>query len=389
MLIVSFDISENTMVKRVDKQKVDSILKKIYYNTSTEGAFLGPEKLYRVLKTRGIHNIGKNTITKWLQNQDNYSLQKPARKSFKKARVVVSGIDDMFDADLGDFARLSDQNDKVKHVLFVIDVFTKYLWVEPLKNKTAKEVVGGFKKIFNQGRICKKLRTDSGAEFISKITKNYVKSLGIYHFNALNSLTKANIAERVIQTIKNMLQRWITKHGTHRYIDVLQDIVKSYNATPHRSLNQLAPKDVNKQNEADVWAYMYLKPKKKKTNIAQYHYKTGDLIRISHKNMIFDRSYDEHFTREIFKIRQRFRMQNICMYRIQDMDGSSISGNFYESEMQKVDKDENTLWYIEKIIRKRKRNGEVQVLVKFDGFPNKFNQWLPEREIKDVVDSNE
>lgn len=105
--------------------------------------------------------------------------------------------------------------------------------------------------------------------------------------------------------------------------------------------------------------------------------------------MIFDRSYDEHFTREIFKIRQRFRMQNICMYRIQDMDGSSISGNFYESEMQKVDKDENTLWYIEKIIRKRKRNGEVQVLVKFDGFPNKFNQWLPEREFKDVVDSNE
>ncbi|CAC5362576.1 unnamed protein product [Mytilus coruscus] len=228
---------ENTMVKKVDKQKVDSILKKIYYNTSTEGAFLGPEKLYRVLKTRGIHNIGKNTITKWLQNQDHYSLQKPARKSFKKARVVVSGIDDMFDANLGDFTRLSDQNDKVKHVLFVIDVFTKYLWVEPLKNKTAKEVVGGFKKIFNKGRICKKLRTDSGAEFISKITKNYVKSLGIYHFNALNSLTKANIAERVIQTIKNMLQRWITKHGTHRYIDVLQDIVKSYNATPIEVLN--------------------------------------------------------------------------------------------------------------------------------------------------------
>jgi len=62
------------MVKRVDQKKVDSILKKIYNNLPNAGAYFGPDKLYRVLKSQGIHNIGKYTVKKWLQNQDDYSL---------------------------------------------------------------------------------------------------------------------------------------------------------------------------------------------------------------------------------------------------------------------------------------------------------------------------
>jgi len=108
------------------------------------------------------------------------------------------------------------------------------------------------------------------------------------------------VAERAIQTIKNMMHRYFNKQRTHRYVDVIQDIVKSYNATPHRSLNNIAPKDVNKANQANIWGYMYLKPKKRTKGVTPYHFKVGDLVRISHKNMVFDRSYDEHFTREIF-----------------------------------------------------------------------------------------
>lgn len=73
--------------------------------------------------------------------------------------------------------------------------------------------------------------------------------------------------------------------------------------------------------------------------------------------MIFDRSSDETFTREIFKIR---KLQAIPMYIIKDFAKEPIKGNLNESELQKVDKDEDTLWYIEKKIRKRKRNGQIQ-----------------------------
>lgn len=220
----------------------------------------------------------ENTVRKWFQNQDNYSLQKPVRQTFKKARVVVSGIDDQFDADLADVSKISHENDGVKYLLVVIDIFSKYLWIQPLKNKRAKDVVNGFKLIFDQGRKCKKLKTDNDSEFISKVTRAYLKQEGIYYFTTQNSNTKANIAECLIHTIRNMMYRYFTKNRTHRYIDVLVDIVKGYNATPHKSLNNVAPKDVSKNNEADTWAHMYLKPKQSKKNVTPYHFKTGNII---------------------------------------------------------------------------------------------------------------
>lgn len=75
--------------------------------------------------------------------------------------------------------------------------------------------------------------------------------------------------------------------------------------------------------------------------------------------MLFDRSYNEHFTQEIFKVRQRFRMQGICMYKLKYFLNEDIKGNFYASELQKVQKNEDSLWFIENIIRKRVTGGEV------------------------------
>jgi hypothetical protein len=210
-----------------------------------------------------------------LQNQDNYSLQKPVCQTFEKARVIVSGIDHQFDADLADVSNISHENNGVKYLLVVIDIFSKYLWIQPLKNKRAKDVVNGFKLISDQGRKCKKLRTDNGSEFISKVTRAYLKQEGIYYFTTQNSNTKANIAECLIQTIRNMMYRYFIKNRTHRYIDVLGDIVKSYHSTQHKSLINVAPKDVSKNNEADTWAHMYLKPKQSKKNVTPYHFKIG------------------------------------------------------------------------------------------------------------------
>ncbi len=87
----------------------------------------------------------------------------------------------------------------------------------------------------------------------------------------------------------------------YRYIDDLQNIVDNYNATHHRSLN-MAPKDVNKENEADVWAYMYLRkrkriPKKKRS----YKFNIGDLVRISYLKRPFQCSYDQNIRQRSLK----------------------------------------------------------------------------------------
>lgn len=81
------------------------------------------------------------------------------------------------------------------------------------------------------------------------------------------------------------------------------------------------------------------------------------------------------------------RMQGIPMYKVKDFQNEPIKGNFYESELQKVQKDEDALWFIEKKLKKRKRNGVIQWLVKFEGWPNKYNQWIPEKDVKEVLES--
>jgi hypothetical protein len=121
-------------------------------------------------------------------------------------------------------SNISKENYDVKYLLFVIDIFSKYLWVEPLKTKTAKDVVKALQNILNKGRKCKKLRSDNGKEFNNNIMKTFLKNEDIHYFTAQNSDTKANFAERVIKTVKNMIYRYFTKQRTHRYINVLQDI---------------------------------------------------------------------------------------------------------------------------------------------------------------------
>ena len=149
-------------------------------------------------------------------------------------------------------SNISKENDGVKYLLFVTDIFSRYLWIEPLKNKTGKEVVSGLKKVFSKGRKCRTFRVDRGKEFSNSHVMNYLKDEDVYFFTTQNSDTKANYAKRVIQTIKNMMYRFFTSQRNHRYLEKLQDIVKTYNATPHRSLNNIAPKDVNNKHEASL-----------------------------------------------------------------------------------------------------------------------------------------
>ena len=159
---------------------------------------------------------------------------------------------------------------------------------------------------------------------------------------------------------------------------------------PHRSLNNIAPKDVNETNDADLWAYMYLKPnimnvKKEKTKRKRlFRFKIGQLVRISHQRQVCTRAYNEQWSYEVFKIKRRFQIQGIPMYKLVDLLESDIKGNFYQAELQAVNKSEDTLWEVEKIIRKRRRNNRTEVFIKWTGYSNRFNSWVDEADVKDV-----
>ena len=103
-----------------------------------------------------------------------------------------------------DVQKLKDKNDGVRFLLIVIDVFSRFMWVKPLENKLEDTVINAFRHIFQRAKKPRRLRTDRGGEFTGRKVQDYFDSINIKHWTAHNDEMKANFAERVIQTLKNL-----------------------------------------------------------------------------------------------------------------------------------------------------------------------------------------
>ena len=121
----------------MDKQ--DKILKELYFNIKNPHSYSGITSLLREIKKRKL-NIKEEDAREWLLQQEEYTLHRPIRKKFKRNKVIVTGIDDTWQADLVDISKLANQNNGIKFLLTCIDVFSKYAWVIPIKNKSGKTI---------------------------------------------------------------------------------------------------------------------------------------------------------------------------------------------------------------------------------------------------------
>ena len=92
------------------------------------------DAVYRAVKEEGNSKISRKQLKDWLSKQDVYSLHinKPARRHYKRSRVIVPGIDVQFQADLIDVQNLSQFNKGYKYLLTCRDIFSKNAWVVPL-----------------------------------------------------------------------------------------------------------------------------------------------------------------------------------------------------------------------------------------------------------------
>ena len=282
-------------------------------------------------------------------------------------------------------SNLAKDNDGVRFLLCAIDILSRKLWVRALQNKTAKDVLSAMKEILSYispikiKRIC----ADKGSEFSNQWFKKYMKTMNIYFFTT-NNPPKSNFVERVQRTLKERLYRMMRHKRTYRYINHLQQVVASYNKIPHRGLSGKAPNDVNKNNEADVWAQMYLKKSDKVITKPTFQFNKADLVHISFNKKPFQRAYQEQYTTVVFKVAGRILKEGIPMYKLRDLKDERIHGLFYNAELQRVNKDENSLWFIQRILKKRKRKKKLQYFVEWQGFPKAFNSWIDADDVKDV-----
>ena len=271
--------------------------------------------------------------------------------------------DNIWGVDLADMQLLSKYNKGYKFLLCVIDIFSKYAWVIPLKDKKGISIVNAFQIILKESnRKPNKIWVDKGSEFYNNSFKKWLQDNDIIMYST-NNEGKSVIAERFIRTLKTKIYKYMTSISKNVYIDKLDDTVKNYNNKYYTSI-KMKPIDVKDNTYIDF---------KKEINDKDPKFKIGDHVRISKYKNIFAKGYIPNWSEEIFVIK---KIKNTIPWTfvINDLNREEIIGTFYEKELQST---KQQTFGIEKVIKKK---GD-ELYVKWKSYNNSFNSWIDKKDI--------
>ena len=139
-----------------------------------------------------------------------WELKKKSIRKFKKLKVLDNGIDKIWAADLVDMQAFTKFNCGIKYLLTVIDVFSKYGWFIPLKDKTGKSVASALKTIFKE-RKPEKMWVDKGKEFYKKDVKD---SIELY---STENEEKSSVVKKWVRTMKEKMWKYFSANSTNVY----------------------------------------------------------------------------------------------------------------------------------------------------------------------------
>ena len=214
-------------------------------------------------------------------------------------------------------------------------ILSRKVWVRLLKTKTGEEVLLNLQSILNETGKVEEINSDRGDEWVNKKAKKFLSDRGILLKHPFTFPHSPHV-ERVQSTLQNLIFKCITKSMNFRFIDKLQDIVKTYNNRKHTS-TKLSPNDgEKKENSLHIQKmhenyYNKIKPTKK------IRFKVGDMVRIAVSKEKFGRGYDKKANEEIYKVVKVIKKFPRVLYQIATLDGEdNVIGFFYQEQITKV-----------------------------------------------------
>ena len=358
----------------------NKILLRLYETSNLPHSFSGVQNLLKNAKKIN-PTINRKDVKSFLEKQDSYTLHKITKKKFTRRKVLAPKPGIIASCDLAEMSQLSKYNNGYKYILIFIDIFSRLGQAIPMKNKDGKTTANALRKILDSGYFnnLSRLNSDEGKEFYNRHVKELLESKGIILYSVSSREIKASLAERLIRTIKGKLYRYMTHNNTRRYIDILPDIIESYNNSSHSSLgNKRTPLQVHTLKDSteinQLFFHMYKRPSLK-SNKTSSNLSVGQYVRIAdeHRNSKFRRGYTVQNTIEIFKIKRIDTSQIPTVYYLEDLNKEPISGLFYRDELTPVHLPE--FFHID-ILKSKIVNGRKQHFVRWRGYPDSFNSWI-------------
>ena len=303
-------------------------------------------------------------------------------RKFKKRKVIIMRQDETWAIDLADMNTFVTHNNGYKYILCIIDVFSKFAWCVPLKNKTGETILTELLKVIkDSGREPEKIWVDKGSEFYNKNFKAWAKSKNIVIYSTYGE-SKSVVVERFIRTLKDMFNPIFTLKNTRDWVSILPEVLKKYNNSEHSSIGMTPTEASDPANAVEALTNLMHVPneKKKPKKEKPPKFDVGDDVRISRQKDIFEKG-GYNFTYEVFQVEKVLDTDPVT-YQLIDEMGDKIEGSFYEQELLKTEVPE--YYEIEKILDERKVGKKKEFFVKFLGWNKKFNAWLPENQLYDV-----
>ena len=235
----SKDLTKRTVADKILKNRAFDIAKDPKYDGCQRGL---ASMVYKFFDSK-VSGSGAKLIPE--NEQLANELHKPIIREFEKRKVYSTFKDNIWGVDLADMHLLSKDNKGIRFLLCVIDIFSKYAWIIPLKDKKGISIVKAFQNILkqsNSNRKPNKIWVDKGSEFYNGYFKKWLRDNNIVMYSTHNE-GKSVVAERFIRTLKSKIYKYMTSISKNVYIDKLDDIVDEYSNTYHTTI-KMKPTDI-------------------------------------------------------------------------------------------------------------------------------------------------
>ncbi len=328
-------------------------------------------------------NISPAKAKEFLEESFSYNLHREYKQPKVYNPYYVHKRRNQVQADLMDVSQVANENDGIRFLLLLIDIFTKKVWVYPILNKGTRAMVEAMQKWLDELQVKPDiLMTDRGNEFINRPVQQLLRENNI-EWQAAYGTMKACIAERANKTIRILIAKYQTDTESLRYIDALNELVETYNTRGHRTLENMTPNEADDpENEGRVQQIFHARYEKLGRKRREPKFRIGQLVRLKtlpKKISSSAHSYAEQFHGEYFRIVRINRTLPIPLYYLRSLDTEEhISGGFYANELQPQRGD---VYIIEKVLKRRTRRGRREILVKWMFFGPRWNEWIPEANV--------
>lgn len=196
---------------------------------------------------------------------------------------------------------------------------------------------------------------------------------------------KCAVVERFQRSLQDILYKIMSEKNSYKWVSFLDQALKIYHNREHASLGGLTPMQAEKEeNHDEIRKINYKRYREADMHAKKPKFAVDDVVRIAVKRGKFMRSYFSNFTEEFFYINEVLTKHPQPRYKLRDYNGTILTDIFYENELSAFKPSKDFNFKIEKVLRTKGKGKNKKVLIKWLGWPEIFNSWIPEADVKKI-----